>query len=108
MTFNPAPKKPFKRRKPKLSQRGKFSDATIAKIIDRDNGLCVICFAPANDIHHVRFKSHGGRGVYTNGVCICRHCHDDAHNHGKVAKRLQDMMIARYGHDYFRDRWDLE
>src|SRR5699024_5481150 len=106
MTFNPAPKKPFKTRKPNFSHRGTSSDATMAKIIERDNTLCDICLARVNDIHHVKFKSAGGRGVYTNGVCICRHCHDDAHNHDKVAKRLKDMMIARYGHDYYKDKWD--
>src|SRR5699024_4903963 len=106
MTFNPAPKPNFKRRKPKLSQRGKFSDATIAKIIERDNRLCVICFAPADDIHHVKYKSAGGRGVYTNGVCLCRNCHNDAHRYDKVTKKLQAMMVGRYGHDYFKDEFD--
>lgn len=101
------PKPNFKRRVPKLSKRGKFSEKTITKIINRDDGLCVVCFAQANDIHHCLFKSQGGRGVFTNGVCLCRDCHSNAHNSAEEAKRLQQMMIDKYGVDYYKDEHDL-
>lgn len=100
------PKPNFKRRKPSLSSRGRFSKKVIAEIIDRDDGLCVVCLSEAVDIHHVKFKSRGGRGVFTNGICICRNCHDKAHSSAAEAKRLENMMVEKYGNDYYKDEWD--
>lgn len=101
------PKPLFKRRKPSLASRGKFSEKVTAEIIKHDGGLCVVCLAEAVDIHHVKFKSRGGRGVFTNGICLCRHCHDKAHSSAAETKRLENMMINKYGSDYFKDEHDL-
>lgn len=100
------PKKIYKKRKPSLASRGKFSKRTIEDIVVRDNGLCVLCYAAAIDIHHVIFKSKGGRGVFTNGVCLCRDCHDRAHSEQSVRYLLEDMMIEKYGVNYFKDSYD--
>jgi|SRR5699024_696191 len=108
MSFNPVPKSTFKKRKPSLANRGRFSKKIIAQIINRDGGLCVICKAPAVDIHHVKYKSRGGRGVFTNGICICRKCHDKAHSSAKETERLEQMMINKYGEDYYKDEYDKE
>lgn len=101
------PKPRFRRRKPTLKSRGKFSEKVIADIIERDGGLCVVCLAGADDIHHVRFKARGGRGVFTNGVCLCRKCHNHAHSSAAETKRLEDMMINKYGSDFYKDEHDL-
>lgn len=88
--FNPVPKPNFNRRTPKRANRGRFSKQTIQNIKDRDNGLCVRCGAQAVDIHHVIFKSQGGLGTEDNGVCVCRKCHDWAHQKREGRKWFED------------------
>lgn len=100
------PKKTYKKRKPSLAARGKFSKRTIADIVVRDSGLCVLCYAEAFDIHHVKYKSAQGRGVFTNGVCLCRVCHDRAHSEQSVRYLLESMMIESYGKDFYKDEYD--
>lgn len=48
-------------------------------VIKRDNGLCVLCGSQANDVHHIIFRSHGGKDDVNNCVCLCRECHELAH-----------------------------
>lgn len=48
-------------------------------VIKRDNGLCVLCGALAVDVHHVKFRSQGGKDDVRNCVCLCRKCHEMAH-----------------------------
>ncbi len=101
------PKKLHKKKTPSKASRGKFSPKVIAEILERDNEVCVLCSAQAEDIHHVKFKSQNGRNVATNGVCICRDCHDLAHSIEAIRKQLEDMQIERFGEDYYKDEYDL-
>lgn len=101
-------KKTYKKRLPSRAVRGKFSQKIINDILERDNEMCVLCGRPVDDIHHVKFKSNGGRGVFTNGVCLCRNCHNDAHRKKDVRIQLENMMIDKYGIDYYKDNYDIE
>lgn len=58
---------------------------------ERDNGLCVLCGQPANDVHHVIFRSHGGQDELSNVVCLCRQCHEMAH--GAHAIEVREKLI---------------
>ena len=107
MTFNPVPKVKYKRRKPTRKQRGQFDQKTRDAIVNRDEGLCRVCKKPGEQIHHCRFKSQGGRGVYTNGLLVCQSCHSDIHMDNNKARFWQRVFEKYYGPDYFRDRWDL-
>lgn len=104
--IRPVPKPNHKRRVPKQADRNKFSDKVANEIIDRDDGLCQICFSKGTEIHHIKFKSQGGRGVASNGILLCSHCHRLAHREFEVAESLRQRMIMRYGPDYYKDRWD--
>ena|SRR5690625_3432660 len=104
--IRPVPKPRHKRRKPSLKKRGEFSKVTKEKIYKRDGGLCVVCFKKADDFHHVKYKTQNGRGVFTNGVCLCRKCHDKAHSYKDLRKNLEQMMIDKYGDRYWADEWD--
>lgn len=101
------PKRPYKKTKPSLAQRGKFSEATITEILERDDYQCVVCSAPPVDIHHVRYKSQNGRNVVSNGVSLCRNCHEQAHSSSKLRYELEQRMIDMYGVDFYKDSWDL-
>ena len=41
---------------------------------------CEVCNNTSQDIHHLQFKSHGGKDVIENLVALCRNCHNKAHN----------------------------
>lgn len=106
MTFNPAPKNPYKKRKPTRKKRGEFSKETRDRIIERDEGLCRVCRGVGTQIHHCYYKSSGGRGVYSNGILLCQACHADIHNSKAKANFWRDTMAKIYGNDYYKDDWD--
>ena len=42
--------------------------------------LCEVCMAKAVDIHHIQYKSRGGKDEIKNLMALCRKCHDKAHS----------------------------
>ena len=42
--------------------------------------LCEACHRKAVDIHHIKYKSRGGKDEIENLMAVCRTCHDLAHN----------------------------
>lgn len=85
------------RKSPKRANRGKFSDKTIKRIIERDGGRCVRCGSPYIESvpHHIIYRSQGGRGDEDNGVCICRPCHDLAHSKEVVRRWFEQYRIEK-------------
>jgi 5-methylcytosine-specific restriction endonuclease McrA len=45
----------------------------------RDGGRCRACAGRAQQLHHVRYRSQGGRWTTANCVLLCRACHQDVH-----------------------------
>ncbi len=41
---------------------------------------CEICKTPAVEIHHIKYKSRGGKDEIDNLAALCRKCHNDCHN----------------------------
>ena len=64
------------------------------EVAERDNNCCVLCGQLANDVHHVVFRSHGGKDEAGNCVCLCRQCHELAHgtNAKMVREKLQEYL----------------
>lgn len=75
--------KEYQLRKTRINPRrgvaGAFKPKTRQAIVERDSGLCVKCKGPYSEIHHVIFRSQGGKGTIDNGVCVCTTCHGWAH-----------------------------
>lgn len=107
MMFNPIPKPVHRRRVPKRGERGKFDAKTRQKIWERDNGLCQMCFSPGTEIHHVKFRSQGGRGVFTNGLTLCQSCHRKVHDDRELAEYWISVFVDRYGADFYKDEYDV-
>jgi len=42
--------------------------------------LCEVCKSKAIDIHHIKYKSRGGKDEIKNLIALCRDCHNKAHN----------------------------
>lgn len=100
------PKPTFKRSKPTRKQRNNFSREVREQIYERDEGKCQECFRIGTEIHHVKFRSQGGRGVVTNGLLLCADCHRKVHQVRKFARKWQEIFEERYGIDYYKDEWD--
>jgi hypothetical protein len=52
---------------------------------------CEVCNNKAVDIHHIVFKSRGGKDEIDNLQALCRECHDKAHSHEFSVKMLQSI-----------------
>lgn len=60
----------------------------------RDGGLCRACSKPGrrvagSQVHHLVFRSQGGKHDARNGVLLCKTCHQDIH-----AKVLRPVFSA--------------
>lgn len=102
------PKPNHKRRAPKRGERGKFNKETRDRIIERDGGKCRECGAIGTEIHHVLYKSRGGRGVFTNGLLLCQLCHKRVHANAELSNKWVARFIDEYGDDFYQDKWDKE
>lgn len=102
------PKPTFKRSKPTRKQRNNFSREVRKQIYERDEGKCQECGGIGTEIHHVKFRSQGGRGVFSNGVLLCANCHRKVHQLRELAEKWRNIMEERYGPNYYKDSWDME
>ena len=59
----------------------------------RDNGQCVLCGAPASEVHHIVFRSQMGLSNLNNLAGLCRDCHNKAH--GVDAKEIREILQDR-------------
>ena len=53
--------------------------------------LCESCYMKADDIHHLKYRSQGGKDEISNLMALCRDCHNDAHNEVHDRKYYQDI-----------------
>lgn len=104
----PKPNK-HKRKVPTQGQRGKFTPQTIQAIYSRSGGICEYCHSKkATDIHHVVSKARFGRNNFTNGIHICRDCHNQAHKNEEVMQDMIRIYEQKYGKNFYKDEWDLQ
>lgn len=100
-----------KRFKPKRAKRGEFGEKDRLKAIEEHShkyGGCYACGSTDIELHHVKYKSQGGRGKWRNGIPLCHHHHTLAHTHKKTFNRsLEEFLISKYGEYYFMDEHDL-
>ena len=105
--LRPVPKPRAKRRVPKRANRNNFTKSVRNQVYKRDNGICQMCKGKGTEIHHVMFKSRGGRGVFTNGLTLCQPCHRKVHNSGDLTDYWIDVFVDRYGPNFYKDKWEL-
>ena len=41
---------------------------------------CEICTKPANQVHHIKYRSRGGKDEIKNLMGLCFECHTSAHS----------------------------
>ncbi|MDD4515663.1 HNH endonuclease [Massilibacteroides sp.] len=63
----------------------------------QDKILCEYCGAVGIDIHHIIFKSHGGKDNIENLICLCRDCHNKAHDSREFNEGLKKINENKFG-----------
>jgi hypothetical protein len=73
----------------------KFSKKTKWQILVRDKS-CIFCNKPITDIHHIYFWTEcnfwDNRNDITQGVWVCRSCHDEIHSCSKWEWKRQEAI----------------
>jgi 5-methylcytosine-specific restriction endonuclease McrA len=92
---------------PSKKKRGEVSKREYNRMIEEFGSVCIICGNPYIDVHHVKFRSHGGRGKWRNLAPLCRVCHERLHRDRKFADWLREEREKRFGPWYWADQYDL-
>lgn len=59
---------------------------------ERSGGMCELCRCrPAQEVHHIVYRSHLGTSILSNLACLCLQCHNDAH--GVNAKKIRTHLL---------------
>ena len=56
---------------------------------------CEVCHKQAVDIHHIKYKSRGGKDEYSNLIALCRDCHNLAHEELIKESDFKKIIDAR-------------
>ena len=68
------------------------------QVAERDNHECRICGNNQIQIHHIIFRSHGGKNSKENLITLCKHHHDVVHsNEREWRTRLLELQRSIYG-----------
>ena len=68
------------------------------KVAERDNYQCRVCGNNQIQIHHIVFRSHGGKDTPENLIALCFRCHAQAHSNEKSWRSwLFDLQADIYG-----------
>jgi 5-methylcytosine-specific restriction endonuclease McrA len=67
---------------------------SIAKtVLERDDYRCRGCGTIRNlELHHLQYRSHGGKDAADNLVVLCRRCHNRMHRVWKWAEQLRGWL----------------
>ena len=60
------------------------------QVCERDNYTCQLCGRQANHTHHIIYRSHGGKHIPENLICLCIACHETAHMN---EPKYRDILI---------------
>jgi hypothetical protein len=108
LNFRPCPKPNHKRRVKKRGDRTKFSNMVRDKVKEAFDNTCQECGGKGIHLHHVKFRSEGGKGVFTNALLLCNSCHKRIHLDNERAQYWKEAFKKKHGPLYFMDADDLK
>jgi 5-methylcytosine-specific restriction endonuclease McrA len=100
----PAPRMVDKRAEARAKERAWQQVRAEVKLRDV---RCRLCDEPGHDVHHVTYRSRGGKDETQNNCLLCRKCHADVH--GGIVKLAGNasgpagLRVARWSeveHDF--------
>lgn len=65
-----------------------ISQATRKLVAERDEHACILCQKPSSILHHVVYRSHGGKNDASNLVTLCHTCHAVIHGYTTLANQF--------------------
>lgn len=92
---------------PKAKVRAKISKKEYNRAIEEYGAYCNVCGSPYIEMHHIKFRSQGGRGGYRNLIPLCKKHHMLAHKDRQFSEKLRSEREKRFGKWYWADRFDL-
>lgn len=92
---------------PSKRQRGAISKKEYNRAIEAFGDVCVVCGNPKIEMHHIVFRSQGGRGGYRNLIPLCSKHHRWAHQSRDFADKLRKHREKQFGPYFWADKWDL-
>lgn len=98
---NPSDPQPARRR------RGRVPADVRAAVVTRDEGCCRNCGSIGTEVHHIKFRSGGGKHVVENLVLLCYTCHhghEGPHQSKAVRRRWEEWAADLYR--LTRDAWN--
>jgi hypothetical protein len=108
INFSPAPKPSHNRRVKKRGDRSEFSKFVRDEVKEYYDNTCQVCGGKGIHLHHVCFRSQGGRGVFSNAMLCCNSCHKEIHLDNEKAQYWKEVYKKKFGSAYFMDKEDLE
>ncbi|NBL01194.1 MAG: HNH endonuclease [Erysipelotrichia bacterium] len=60
--------------------------------------MCELCRCrPAQEVHHIVYRSHLGTSILSNLACLCLQCHNEAHgvNAKDIRKHLLEVVRVK-------------
>lgn len=79
----------------------------VSKLVKARDLVCRVCKQPGDHIHHLVYRSHGGKDVPSNLILTCADCHRDIH--AKVVlvsfKAIHPAMTVLFERN---TQWDKE
>ena len=101
-----------KTKAPKRAKRGQISKedySTALEVNTRYDGSygCYVCGKNNIEMHHVMFRSQGGRGKWRNLLPLCKEHHEMAHKERELTDQLKEHLTKLHGPHYYKDEWDL-
>jgi 5-methylcytosine-specific restriction endonuclease McrA len=73
----------------------------------RDKGKCRLCGKRGTDLHHIEFRSRGGKDVPENLILVCRFDHESLHGHViRLAGSASNLRIGRWDDDANDHVWE--
>lgn len=79
------------KKKPTNTRKGNLDSKIRQRVRRRDKDLCRWCGARGEQIHHVIYRSHGGRDHMSNLLLLCERHHQKAHSNKRV---FQSILLA--------------
>lgn len=120
--YNPAPKVRYREKRPKKQKkmeqykgvkipsrkvRASISKTDYEKALEYWGGGCAETGRNDVEMHHVVFRSSGGKGGWRNLVPLSKELHMRCHKDREYADYWRAEMVKRFGDMHWSDRFDL-